>query len=181
MALGEERAPAKRSSTPTKAELEASLEQAAEDLREKEARLADLTDRLSYLQAELENLRKAAEKERREVLRRATERLMLELLPVVDEFDLALKTMKGRDDDVGSGVRMIREHLLRVLQREGLEEIPADGEEFDPYVHEAVAYTPDGARDGVVVEVLLKGYRTQDRILRPSQVVVCRKEGEEDG
>lgn len=179
--MPEKRNSPKRAKGPTKKDLQVALQGAQDQLRAKEERLDELTNRLGYLQAELENLRKAGERERREVVRHATHDLLQDLLPVVDELDLALKTMKGRDDALEDGVRMVQEHLLKVLRMQGLEEIPALDEPFDPYVHEAVAYTADGAREGAVAEVLLKGYRTKDRILRPAQVVVCRKEGEEDG
>ncbi len=179
--MPDKRASAKSAKGPTKKDLQSTLQKVQEELQAKEGRLDELTSRLGYLQAELENVRKAGERERQEVVRHATQDLLRDLLPVVDELDLALKTMKGRGDDLEDGVRMIRENLLKVLRGQGLEEIPALDEPFDPYVHEAVAFTADGARDGAVVEVLLKGYRTRDRILRPAQVVVCRQEGKEDG
>ncbi len=172
---------AKRPKAPTKKELESSLKKLRRELGEKEDRIDELLNRLAYLQAEIENLRKDFEKGRLKTVRFATEGLVRSLLPVMDEFDLALKTMKDRDDDIESGIRMIHENLLGVLQSEGLQEIEAEGETFDPYVHEAVAYVEDGESDGDIVDVLQKGYRMEDRILRPSQVVVCRKEGEQGG
>ncbi len=171
----------KRSKGPTKKELESDLKDLKRELEQKEERVEELVNRLSYLQADLENIRKSHERERRETLRYATQGFIQEILPILDEFDLALKSMKDMDDDFGSGIRMIYAHILKALQSEGLEEIPAEGRDFDPYVHEAVAYVEKGERPGAIVEVLQKGYRMRDRILRPSQVVVCRKEGEQGG
>jgi molecular chaperone GrpE len=167
-----------KSRTPTKRELEAKVRELEEELQRKDERIGELTNRLAYLQAEVENLQKSFEKERRELLRFASESFLRRLLPVVDEFELALNSMRERHDDVVNGVRMIYDNLIRVLQAEGLQEIKAEGEMFDPYLHEAVDYVQEGGQEGRIVKVLLKGYRLEDRILRPSQVVVCRKGGE---
>lgn len=163
--------------TPTKKELQAKIRGLQAEVKRKDERIEKLTNRLAYLQAEVENLQKRFEKERSEVLRLATEALLRRLLPVMDEFELALNSMKERDDDFINGVRMIYENFIKVLQAEGLQEIEAEGEIFDPYLHEAVDYV-QGNQEGRIVKVLLKGYRLEDRVLRPSQVVVCRKGGE---
>ncbi|MCJ2520577.1 MAG: nucleotide exchange factor GrpE [Candidatus Thermoplasmatota archaeon] len=179
--MPKERSDAKMSRRPTKKQLESDLKDMQRELSGKEERIDELSSRLAYLQAELENLVKRSEKERRETRRFATEALVKHILPVVDEFDLALKSMKDRDDEFGSGVRMIYENFIKVLQSQGLQDIEAEGEAFDPYLHEAVAYVEEGGANGEIVEVLQKGYRMDERILRPSQVVVCRKEANQGG
>ncbi|MFQ5838127.1 MAG: nucleotide exchange factor GrpE [Thermoplasmata archaeon] len=171
----------KRSSGTTKKELEAKLTELREELSRKEENAEELLSRLAYLQAELENLRKRWEKERQEFIRFASTTIMKRLLPVVDEFELALNSMKKRDDDFVNGVRMIYDNLMKILQAEGLQEIKAEGELFDPYLHEALDYVEEGGGEGRIVKVVQKGYRLEDRILRPSQVVVSRREGEEGG
>ncbi len=165
----------------TKKELESRLKDAQKDLKGKEKRVGELLNKLAYLQAEAENIRKSSEKERQEFARYASARILKKLLPIVDEFELALTSMKDSDDDFLVGVRMIYENLVKVLQAEGLEEIAAQDEVFDPYLHEAIGYVEGTGKEGRVVEVLQKGYRLQDRILRPSQVVVSKSGGEEGG
>jgi molecular chaperone GrpE len=167
-----------KSRVPTKKELEATIRELRKELKGKEKRIEELVSRLAYLQAELENLRKRFEKEREDVIRSTSEDLVRRLLPVVDEFELALNSMRERNDDIANGVRMIYDNLVKVLQAEGLQEIEAEGKVFDPYLHEAVDYVEEGGGDGRIVEVLLKGYRMEGRVLRPSRVVVCRKGGE---
>ncbi len=165
----------------TKKELEAKLAESQQQLGDKEKRIGELLNKLAYQQAELENLRKRVEKERQQLLRYASEAVVRNLLPIVDEFELALNSMKDRDDDFSSGIRMIYDNLMKLLRTEGVKEIEADGMMFDPYLHEAVSYVEGAEGDGKVVRVLQKGYRLEDRILRPSQVVVSRKGGEPVG
>lgn len=165
---------------PSQKELRERIAELQAKVQGRDAELGDLKNRLLYLQAELENLHKRAEKERRESHALAVESTLKRLLPVVDEFDLALRALGDLEEEMADGVRMIYDNLLKVLQSIGLQEIRARGESFDPYVHEAVAYVED-EKEGVVVDVLQKGYRTEGRILRPSQVVVSRKRGETGG
>lgn len=171
----------KRSKVATKKELELRLKDLQEELKGKESRVEELLSRLAYLQAETENLKKSTEKERRDFLRYSNATMLKKLLPIIDEFELALTAMKDRDDDFVTGVRMIHDNLMKTLQAEGLEEIEARDGMFDPYLHEAIGYVEGEEKEGTVVEVLQKGYRLQDRILRPSQVVVSKSGGEEGG
>ncbi len=172
---------AKRSRAVTKKELESQLRTLKEELKGKESRVEELLHRLAYLQAEVENLRKSNEREKREFSRYANAAFLKRLLPVVDELELALTSMKDRDDDFVNGVRMVYDNLMKALEAEGLEEIGAMEGMFDPYLHEAVGYVEGKEKEGRVMEVLQKGYRLQDRILRPSQVLVSRGGGEESG
>ncbi len=150
------------------------LEQLRGELRASEARAQELTSRLKYLQAEVENTRKQAERDRVEYVKYATGGLAMDLLPILDQFDLALKAATAADGSVLAGFRMVRDNLMKVLRDEGLEEIPVDGS-FDPYLHEAVATVEDAERgEGEIAEVVLKGYRFASQVLRPAQVVVVR-------
>ncbi len=140
-----------------------------------EKQLEELTNRLRYLQAEFENYSKRADKERQEIIVNAQEELLMALLPVLDDFDKAVEVL-GEDD---SGVGLLRTKLLKVLEEHGLKETPASGQRFDPFLHEAVQYAVDeGVEDGVIKEVVRKGYRCNLKVLRPSLVVVTKKEGE---
>lgn len=144
-----------------------------------ESRAEDLHDRLLYAKADLENTQKRSEREREQVVRLANEVLLAGLLPVLDEFDLAL----GNLPEVSSeGIRMVAENLRRALREAGLEEIPSEGRPFDPYLHEAVERVPDDdVSDGTIKEVVRKGYRYNHKVLRPAQVIVAAKRGDGNG
>jgi len=155
---------------------------AAAELSELEAerkRNEELLSRLKYLQADFENYRKRLVRETEAVVRFANEALVARLLPVLDDFDAALAHLDGEES---KGVRMVRDNMLQALRAAGLEEIPAEGQKFDPYVHDCVQQLPDPEReDGLVEEVVRKGYRLQDHILRPAQVTVVNNRGETHG
>lgn len=152
---------------------------ALQRLAETESRAAELHERLLYAKADLENARKRSEREREQVVRSANEVLLAELLPVLDEFELALDNLSKKSS---KGVRMIVDNLARILREAGLEEIPAEGQPFDPYLHEAVErVTDDDLPDGTVKTILRKGYRYNRKVLRPAQVIVASKEGEPHG
>lgn len=153
---------------PTPSELEQARQQNEE-----------LLMKLKYVQAEYENFRKQAARDMETVLRFANEALFARVLPVLDDFDAALANLGG---DAAKGVRMVHDNLVKVLKEGGLQEIPAKGQKFDPYVHDCVQRVPDsGLQDGIVKEVVRKGYRLQDRILRPAQVIVVKNGGETNG
>lgn len=129
------------------------------------------------VQAEFENYRKRMTREQTALIERATERLVEELLPVLDAFDLALLNLEG-DERVQKGVELVYAELLGVLERNGLARIGERGEEFDPNEHEAVMQEERaaGADEGppVVADVMRAGYRVKGRVLRPAMVKVAR-------
>jgi len=154
------------------------------ELEESRKASEEFLTRLQYLQAELENTRKRAEREVDQAVRRANEGLLARLLPVLDDLDAAVASAKGK---AGKGLSMIRENVRKALGEFGLEEIPAVGGPFDPYLHECVQLANDATLpDGQVKEVVLKGYKFKDKLLRPAQVIVVKHEpdkpeGEPDG
>jgi len=151
----------------------------ADELAELRRQNEELLTRLKYLQAEFENYRKRADRDGQTLLRFAHEALLARLLPVVDEMDAAVAALGGKAAD---GVRMVRDNLAKALNEAGLQEILAIGVPFDPYLMDAVQQVPDkDSKEGVVKEVVRKGYRYHDRILRPAQVVVVDNGGESDG
>ena len=169
--------PAEEEAEPADAVTQAPVETTvAEDVEAERRRNEELLTRLKYLQAEFENYRKRVSRETEAVVRFANEALVARLIPVLDDFDAALTHLEG---DASKGVRMVRDNLLKALEATGLEEIPADGARFDPYVHDCVQQVPDpDLEDGAVKEVVRKGYRLQDRILRPAQVIVVKNGSE---
>ena len=133
------------------------------------------TPEVLYLQAELENLRKRADREVRESAGRAKESLVANLLPILDDFDRALATLDGES---AKGMQMVYAGVLEALRKEGLEPIPALGETFDPHRHEVVGSTADDQlEEGKVSGVLQKGYTFQKRLMRPAKVYVVKKGG----
>jgi molecular chaperone GrpE len=144
-----------------------------------EERAQEYLSRLQYLQAEFENYRKREAKEREALARYAAERLIKDLLEVLDNLDRALESArkKGERGDLLRGIEMVRKQLWGILEREGVEPIPAVGKTFDPYLHEAVMVSSGtGAEDGKVVEELQKGYRLHSRVIRHARVRVAKEE-----
>src|ERR687898_135875 len=108
--------------------------------------------------------------ERDELVDRLHERLVKELLPVLDDLGRALEAAEQHEEAaLEDGVRLVHRQLVDVLAKEGLKEIETDGV-FDPHVHEALLSQPSDAETGTVLEVLQKGYRLGDRVLRPARV-----------
>lgn len=130
--------------------------------------------------ADLENFRKRSAREREESMRYANQSLLEELLPILDNFDMG---MQAAGQEKGSmiyvGMEMVRKQLGEFLVNHGVTEIPAEGVDFDPNVHEAVSQEA-GGEEGKVLRVMRKGYRLRDRLLRPATVVVATGGGAEN-
>jgi molecular chaperone GrpE len=125
--------------------------------------------------AEMENLRKRTAREREEAIRYANQRLLEELLPVIDNFEMG---MQAASQDTSSmiyiGMDMVRRQLNEFLASQGVEEIPATGN-FDPNLHDAVAQEDCAAgEEGRILRVTRRGFKLRDRLLRPASVVVSK-------
>jgi molecular chaperone GrpE len=129
------------------------------------------------LAADFDNYRKRVARDHAELSRRANERLLNELLPVLDDLERALEAASQHEEaKLEEGVELVHRSLSALLGRHGLSEIETDGA-FDPHVHEAMLTQPaDGTEDGSVLQVLQKGYRLGDRVLRPARVIVAAKD-----
>jgi molecular chaperone GrpE len=139
-------------------------------------RAEELLDRARRAQADYENLRRRTEREVEQLRDTANEALLASLLPLLDDFDHALASLPAEG---GQGVRMLRDKLWRVLVDAGLEPVDPTGRAFDPYDHEVVGQANDeGLSDGMVKEVVQRGYRYHRRLLRPAKVIVVVKRGE---
>jgi molecular chaperone GrpE len=124
-------------------------------------------------QADFENFRKRALRDNAAAGARAKAGLVRELLPVVDNLERALLSATEAEQSLAGGVRLVLNELEGVLARNGVERIEADGQPFDPTVHEALSTrSEEGADAGVVLEVVQKGYRLGDAVIRPTRVVV---------
>ena len=126
------------------------------------------------LAADFDNYRKRVAREQAALTARANERLLHELLPVLDDLERALEAAAEHEEaKLEEGVRLVHQALVGLVERHGLSEIDTDGG-FDPYVHEALLSQPgEGAAEGSVLQVLQKGYRLGERVLRPARVIVA--------
>jgi molecular chaperone GrpE len=139
----------------------------------------ELFDRLQRLAAEFDNYRKRSVREQAEQATRANERLVKELLPILDDLGRALEAATDHEEaKLEEGVRLVHRSLESVLERQGLAEIATDGK-FDPHVHEALLSQPSELPEGDVLQVIQKGYSLADRVLRPARVVVSSGPPEE--
>ncbi len=145
-------------------------------LAEAEAKAGEHLDDLKRLAAEFDNYRKRAARDQEQLVARAHERLVKELLPVLDDLERALEAAEQHEEaKLEDGVRLVHRALRAALEREGLGEVETDGK-FDPHVHEALLSQPSETEEGSVIEVLQKGYKLGDRVLRPARVVVAAPE-----
>ena len=152
------------------AALEADLAAAREEARQTH-------DRWLRERADLENLKKRAARERAETIRFANERLLKDLLPVVDNLERAVEHAEtgGDGQPLSEGVALILKSLLEVLERNGVTRIESKGTPFDPSHHEAMGHVESEAHEpNVVVEEHQPGYRLNDRLLRPALVSVAK-------
>src|ERR671924_1065568 len=141
----------------------------------------ELIDSLQRLKAEFDNYRKRPARHQESLVARAHERLVKELLPVADDLERALQAAEEHEEaKLEEGVRLVHRALAEALSREGLEEVPVDGK-FDPHVHEALLSQPSDADEGSVIDVVQKGYKLGDRVLRPARVVVAGPKEEPSG
>ncbi|HZT31516.1 MAG TPA: nucleotide exchange factor GrpE [Bryobacteraceae bacterium] len=139
------------------------------------AEKADLYDRLLRRQAEFENFRRRAERERSEYLQYAAMDLAGLLVPILDDFERALKVETG-DKNYAKGVEMIYQRLWDTLKKMGLEPVQAAGQPFDPNVHQAVdRVETEEVEDQTVLEEYQRGYFFKGKLLRPAMVKVAVK------
>lgn len=148
-------------------------------LEEKTKEAEDYLNQLKYLKADFENYRKRTEKEKLEHTKYSTEKLITNLLEVLDNFERAIKAGKGKEstkETLLEGVEMTYNQLMRILEKEGLKCIKALGEPFDPYTHECVmTENSDDVDDETIIAELLKGYTLNDRVIRHSKVKIAKR------
>jgi molecular chaperone GrpE len=148
---------------------EAAEEAPSSDPATEAARYLDLAQRT---QAEFENYRKRAARDAAQAGERAKANLVRELLPVVDNLERALATANPEEDHLAHGVRLVHAELVATLERNGITPFDPAGEQFDPTVHEALSTRPGENGAGVVLDVVEKGYKLGDNVIRPARVIV---------
>ena len=134
------------------------------------ARFLELAQRTK---ADFENYRKRMARENAAAVDRGVGKLAKELLPALDHLDLALKAAEGHEDVI-KGFALVRDEIVRALDRVGIQPFTPKGEVFDPNEHEAMVQQPsEDAESGTVIEVYQQGYRINGQVLRPARVVVA--------
>lgn len=137
-------------------------------------KIEELNNKLLRLQADFINYRKRVEKEKESLYTSATEDIVLQLLPVLDNFERALDNIE-KDNAYYEGIKMIYNQFIDVLTKNGLKEIDCEGKTFDPKFHHAVFMEEcEGKDELTILEVLQKGYMLKDKVIRPSMVKVAK-------
>jgi len=152
------------------AEPEEQVDELTAAIRERDEYL----DALQRLKAEFDNYRKRMARDQQELAARASERLVRELVPVLDDLERALEAAAEHEEaKLEEGVGLVHRSLAELLAREGLVEVETNGK-FDPHSQEALLAQPSDQEEGTVIQVLQKGYKLGDRVLRPARVVVSQ-------
>lgn len=168
----EEEVPEEAAGEEKAGEAEAAEKAAADEKAAAEAE----SERYMRLMAEFQNYKKRAAKEKTDTLQYANEKIVGDLLPVIDNFERALATETDDLEGYAKGMQLIFEQFKKALENAGLEEIKAMDEEFDPNVHNAVMTDNiEDKDDGKITKVLQKGYKLRDKVVRPSMVAVNKK------
>lgn len=145
--------------------------------QETEQALEKKTKDYLYLLADFDNYRKRMVKEKGDIIKNASERVLKELLPIVDDFERGLEATKDNNDgqDVRQGMELIYNKLVKFLENNGVKAMESTGQDFNADLHEAIATvsTPDNDSKGKIIDTTTKGYTINDKVLRHAKVVVA--------
>ena len=176
-----ESAPVVETDVPTIVEPSPLTPEQIEDLKSRAAKADENWERLLRTTADFENFKKRAAREKQDALKFANESLIQKLIPLLDNFDMALAAVQNgqtgaASSSLQSGINMILQQFKSALTEAGLEEVDATGQPFDPNLHEAVSQQETAeVPEGHVVQQLRKGYKLRDRLLRPASVIIAKK------
>jgi molecular chaperone GrpE len=157
---------------------ETTVDEETDRVTELEKELDEIKNRLVRTQADYDNFRRRTRDEKEAAAKYRAQGIVEGLLPVIDNFERALKidTAENQSDSLLQGMKMVYNQLIEALKNEGVKEIESDEAEFDPHLHQAVMQVQeDDYEDNTVVEVLQKGYKLKDRVIRPAMVKVNSK------
>lgn len=147
-----------------------------DDIQSLKVKLEELNDKYLRLYSDFDNYRKRTSREKIELSKHAGEHLIVELLPVLDDMDRALKSMEGTSDmeAVKTGVQLISAKLRSILGSKGLQEIESIGQDFTTDLHEAVTHFPvsDDSQKNKVIDEIQKGYKLHEKVIRFAKVVI---------
>ena len=165
-----------KKSTPKKDKAEEEYKLLKEENEKLQLEKSELNDRFLRLYSEFDNYKKRTLKERLELIETASEKTMQDILPIVDDFERAIKANESVNDAevIKEGFSLIYNKLIQVLKKNNVEEIVAIGEVFDTDFHEAITHIPaqDEEQKGKVIDVTQKGYKIKDKVIRYTKVVV---------
>ena len=161
------------------------LDEVTKQKEQREKTAAEYFSRLQRLQADLENLQKITQRQIASVTKQASEKLVVKLLPILDALQqaggMAHTGSTLPPDEIAVGLKMLHQQLTEILSEEGLEEIPTIGNPLDPGRHEVVGYMEtDEEPENIVVEEVRKGYSLNNKVIRPSLVIVSKRKGSEE-
>lgn len=157
---------------------EAEIEELENVIEERDATIKKLQDDMLYLQADFENFKKIKAREKQDLLQYGNERLIKEILPVIDNLERALDHAPQAEDaqGIGKGVELTLNELLKVLEKSGVTRVDAIGKPFDPTFHEAYCQEErDDVEPDTVISEFQKGYLLNGRLLRPSVVSISKQ------
>ena len=165
----------KKSSDKKESSKEDELAKLNENLEKKDEEIVELKSHIQRLQADFDNFRKQNEKQRQDLINYANEGLIVKFLDVYEDMERALEN-SNNEEELREGLELIYSKMKTTLEKEGVEEIPAVGEKFDPFKHEALLTvdSPDHENNEIVDE-LMKGYTLKDKVIKYSKVRVCKK------
>ena len=139
----------------------------------KEEQIKELTATVQRVQADFENYKKRTEKETQEYKKYSNEELITRILPIIDNFELALKHNHAQDE-FAKGIELIYAQLITTLKDEGIKAIKAEGQNFNPEIHEALLQEHSKQEKDKVIEELQKGYTLNDKVIRPTKVKISK-------
>ena len=155
------------------------IEQLKLELEERTRQAEERLDKLKYLQADFDNFRKWNAKEKEAITALANERLICDLLVILDDFERALPSLEQEKNK--EGMQMVYKKLLKILAGYGLEPIECVGKKFDPNSHEALCREQCGEETNTILEDLGKGYRLKSKVIRPSKVKIAEQVTGDEG
>ncbi len=153
------------------------------ELKKKAEECDEFKRKWMSVHADYENTCRRLEKERIQNIKFANEELLMRLFPIMDNFDMALDSMDHSEDKTAvlEGIKMVQKEFHKVLEQSGVKKIRSVGEEFDPEVHEAFAMErTEEQPDNTVLKEIRAGYKLNDRLIRPAQVIVAQEPEESE-
>ncbi len=139
-----------------------------------EPKVQSITETLQRLQAEFDNYKKRTEQQNSNFIKHANQEIIKDLLPIIDNFELALRNCKEKDEFY-KGIELIYSQINELLKNKGVTHIKCEGEKFDPYYHEALLTEESDKEEGTILEELQKGYLLNEKVIRHSKVKVAKK------
>ncbi|AST56322.1 nucleotide exchange factor GrpE [Thermoanaerobacterium thermosaccharolyticum] len=157
---------------------EGEIEELKNRLKQKEEEANEYLEMAQRLKAEFENYRRRTEKEKADLIEYGKEQVILDILPVIDNFERALETQyddNGENASFKEGINLIYRQFKGILEKMGVKEIESLGQMFDPYKHHAVMQEEaEGKKENEIIEVFQKGYMFNNKVIRPSMVKVAK-------